>query len=44
VFDGGRIIEAGTFDELVSAGGRFAALAKTQFISVGPTTRPAVSR
>jgi len=43
VFDGGRIIEAGTFDELVSAGGRFAALAKTQFISVGPTTRPAVS-
>jgi len=43
VFDGGRIIEAGTFDELVSAGGRFAALAKTQFISVGPTKRPAVS-
>ena len=33
VFDAGRIVEAGTFDELVMAGGRFARLARTQFIS-----------
>jgi ATP-binding cassette subfamily B protein len=32
VFDQGRIVEAGTFDELVSVGGRFAALAKAQFM------------
>jgi ATP-binding cassette subfamily B protein len=32
VFDGGRIVEAGTFDELVARGGRFAALAKAQFM------------
>jgi ATP-binding cassette subfamily B protein len=36
VFDVGRIVEAGTFDELVRAGGRFARLAKTQFISAEP--------
>ena len=33
VFDAGRIVEAGTFDELVMAGGRFAHLARTQLIS-----------
>ena len=33
VFDAGRIVEAGTFDELVMAGGRFARLARTQLIS-----------
>ncbi|ALK08074.1 glucan ABC transporter ATP-binding protein/ permease [Blastochloris viridis] len=35
VFEGGRIIEAGTFDELVRLGGRFAALAKAQFMVPG---------
>jgi len=34
VFHAGRIVERGTFDELVAAGGRFASLAKAQFISV----------
>jgi ATP-binding cassette subfamily B protein len=32
VFDGGRIIESGTFDELVQLGGHFAELARTQFM------------
>jgi ABC-type multidrug transport system fused ATPase/permease subunit len=32
VFEGGRIIEAGTFDELVRFGGHFAELARTQFM------------
>jgi ATP-binding cassette, subfamily B, beta-glucan exporter len=32
VFRGGRIIEAGNFDELVRAGGHFAELARTQFM------------
>ena len=36
VFDNGRIVEAGTFNELVQAGGRFASLARTQLISVEP--------
>jgi ATP-binding cassette subfamily B protein len=39
VFDGGRIIEAGTFDELVKAGGRFAELARAQFM-VGSAQAP----
>ena len=33
VFDNGHIIETGTFDELVRLGGRFAALAKAQFMT-----------
>jgi glucan exporter ATP-binding protein len=33
VFEHGRIIETGTFDELVRIGGRFAALAKAQFMT-----------
>ncbi len=33
VFDNGHIIETGTFDELVHLGGRFAALAKAQFMT-----------
>jgi ATP-binding cassette subfamily B protein len=33
VFEAGRIIETGTFDELVRAGGRFAEVAKTQFMA-----------
>jgi ATP-binding cassette subfamily B protein len=32
VFDGGRVVESGTFDELVERGGRFTALAKAQFM------------
>lgn len=32
VFDAGRVIEAGTFDELVAKGGHFAELAKAQFM------------
>jgi ATP-binding cassette subfamily B protein len=32
VFDHGRVIENGTFDELVARGGRFAELAKAQFM------------
>jgi ATP-binding cassette, subfamily B, beta-glucan exporter len=33
VFDNGRIIETGTFNELIRIGGRFAALAKSQFMT-----------
>jgi len=33
VFEGGRIIESGTFDELVALGGNFAGLARTQFMA-----------
>lgn len=33
VFDHGRIVEAGTFDELVAQGGAFAALARAQFMA-----------
>jgi glucan exporter ATP-binding protein len=36
VFDQGRIIESGTFDELVARGGRFAELASAQFLSSTP--------
>jgi len=32
VFDGGRVIESGTFDELVAKGGRFSELARAQFM------------
>jgi ATP-binding cassette, subfamily B, beta-glucan exporter len=32
VFDQGRIIESGSFDELVARNGRFAALARAQFM------------
>jgi ATP-binding cassette subfamily B protein len=33
VFDHGRIVETGTFDDLVAQGGRFAELAKAQFMA-----------
>ena len=33
VFDQGSIVESGTFDELVAGGGRFAELAKAQFMA-----------
>jgi ATP-binding cassette, subfamily B, beta-glucan exporter len=42
VFDAGRIVETGAFDELVAAGGRFAKLAKAQFMTgakAGPRAR-----
>src|SRR5436189_2481915 len=32
VFENGRVIEAGTFDELVAKGGRFAEMARAQFM------------
>ena len=36
VFDEGRIVEAGTFDELVRRGGAFAQLARAQFLLPDP--------
>ena len=33
VFDAGRVVESGTFDELVAKGGRFAELARAQFMA-----------
>ncbi len=33
VFDAGRIVESGSFDELVAQGGRFAELARAQFMA-----------
>jgi ATP-binding cassette subfamily B protein len=43
VFDAGRIVEAGTFDELVAAGGRFASLARAQFIRTEGPALPATA-
>ena len=44
LFDNGRVIESGTFDELVAKGGRFAELARAQFmlqrIAQAPTPKP----
>ncbi|HEY6381852.1 MAG TPA: glucan ABC transporter ATP-binding protein/ permease [Pseudolabrys sp.] len=40
VFDRGKIVEKGTFEELVNAGGRFARLAQQQFISAEPIGYP----
>jgi ABC-type multidrug transport system fused ATPase/permease subunit len=36
VFDNGRIVESGTFDELMGTGGVFSELAKAQFIPSEP--------
>jgi glucan exporter ATP-binding protein len=44
VFEHGRIVEIGTFDELVRIGGRFAALAKAQFMTTEAPARPPVSQ
>jgi ATP-binding cassette subfamily B protein len=41
VFDGGHVIESGTFDELVAKGGRFAELARAQFM-VQENARPSL--
>ena len=35
VFENGRVMENGTFDELVAKGGRFAELARAQFMLQG---------
>ena len=40
VFDQGRIIETGTFDELVAKGGRFAELARAQFMTGAQDAAP----
>jgi ATP-binding cassette subfamily B protein len=39
VFEHGRIIETGNFDELVAKGGRFAELARAQFMATEPDHR-----
>ena len=39
VLDQGRIIESGSFDELVAKNGRFAALARAQFMAGSETAR-----
>jgi ATP-binding cassette, subfamily B, beta-glucan exporter len=36
VFDAGRVVESGRFDELVAQGGRFAELARAQFMVAEP--------
>ncbi len=41
VFHDGRIVESGTFDELVAQGGRFADLAKAQFMAAQAEAGPA---
>jgi ATP-binding cassette, subfamily B, beta-glucan exporter len=40
VFDAGKIVEAGTFDQLVATGGRFADMAQAQFIVAAPVVNP----
>ena len=42
VFENGRVIESGTFDELVAKGGHFAELARAQFM-VHENTRASVN-
>ncbi len=39
VFDGGRIVEEGSFDDLLARGGRFAALARAQGFAPASTQR-----
>jgi ATP-binding cassette subfamily B protein len=42
VFDNGHIVEAGAFDELIARGGRFARLARAQFLLAdAPAAHPA---
>ena len=40
MFEHGRVVETGTFDELMRAGGPFAELAKAQYLSAEPPTLP----
>jgi ATP-binding cassette subfamily B protein len=42
VFDQGRVVETGTFDELVAQNGRFAALARAQFMAAEQAPTPSV--
>jgi ATP-binding cassette, subfamily B, beta-glucan exporter len=44
VFEAGRIVESGTFDELVGRGGRFAELARAQFLMDGPPAAAPTAR
>ena len=44
VFEHGRIIETGTFDELIRIGGRFATLAKAQFMTAETPALPPASQ
>ena len=44
VFEDGRVIESGTFDELVAKGGRFAELASAQFMVAGSTRAAPIER
>jgi ATP-binding cassette, subfamily B, beta-glucan exporter len=39
VFEGGSVVESGSFEELVKRGGQFAKLAETQFMAVLETAR-----
>ena len=43
-FEGGRIVETGTFEELVKAGGRFANLAQAQLIAISSDDTPETAR
>jgi ATP-binding cassette, subfamily B, beta-glucan exporter len=38
VFESGHIVETGTFEELVARDGRFAELARAQFLADAPPT------
>ena len=40
VFDGGRVVESGSFEELVAKGGLFAELAAAQFMTSAPKVLP----
>jgi ATP-binding cassette subfamily B protein len=42
VFQGGRIVESGTFDELVRLDGQFAELARTQFLAEKKVAAPEI--
>ncbi|MEZ0169190.1 glucan ABC transporter ATP-binding protein/ permease [Microvirga sp. TS319] len=42
VFEQGRVVETGSFDELVARGGRFAELARAQFMAAEEPARPVV--
>ena len=44
VFDAGQVVESGSFDELVATNGRFADLARAQFMAGAEPERPAAIR
>jgi ATP-binding cassette subfamily B protein len=43
VFEHARIVESGTFDELVRQNGVFAGLARAQYLATEATTPPAIA-